>query len=262
MNDKRSFSLWIYLLLVNLICPSVKMCQNEAKKTASMGLLAELMPKLSNTTILGVGSGSTVMIFIQCLVENVRSRPITPIKCIPTSFQTKQELLKHPDCFSVVDWDFCTEVDLYVDGADAFDEELNLIKGRGGALFQEKLAYLNSKLSYILVDWSKEECFSHTPIPIEVIPMALPTVLKKLNEIGIGKVTVREGSGKVGPVITDNGNFLIDAEIDWSRWQSVRSLENEIKRICGVVESGLFSAKQNLTIILARESGGISRFQK
>jgi ribose 5-phosphate isomerase A len=128
------------------------------------------------------------------------------------------------------DWSF--------DGADEVDGRQRLIKGRGGAMFSEKLVMSSSRKNYILVDGSKlvDKLGSRFPVPIEVHQNALTYVRMKLMELNAEKVSLRLAGGKDGPVITENGNFILDAHFNGIG----DSLEKEIKGITGVIESGLF----------------------
>ena len=130
------------------------------------------------------------------------------------------------------------EVTLTFDGADEVDPDRNLIKGRGGALFKEKLLISSSNRTFILVDESKQVSFlgSRFPVPVEVFPMALPYVEREIRAMGASRTQLRPAKGKDGPVITESGNLILDA------WFSNihSSLEKEIKSVTGVIENGLF----------------------
>jgi ribose 5-phosphate isomerase A len=127
---------------------------------------------------------------------------------------------------------------------------LNLIKGGGGCLLQEKLVASAAKKFVILVDESKDSQnlgIKWTKgIPIEVIPLAYNLVIKKLQEMG-GKAKLREGSGKAGPVVTDNGNFILDT--DFGVIKDPQALDLELIRIPGIVETGLFPKMANAIYI-------------
>jgi len=115
---------------------------------------------------------------------------------------------------------------------------MSLIKGRGGAMFKEKLLIANSKETYIIVDQSKfvDRLGSKFPVPVEVFPNALLYVEERLKALGATGVILRMAKGKDGPIFTENGNFVLDAWFD-----SIHSsMEKEIKKITGVIESGLF----------------------
>jgi ribose 5-phosphate isomerase A len=124
------------------------------------------------------------------------------------------------------------------DGADQVNNERWVIKGKGGALLQEKILAKRCKKFVIIVDESKvvPQLGVGCPIPVEVVPEALVLAEDGLRSLGATELTLRTGSGKHGPVITERGNIIIDAI-----FPNVESgLEREIKSLVGVVESGLF----------------------
>jgi len=138
--------------------------------------------------------------------------------------------------------------DWYFDGADEVDPDNRLIKGRGGAMFKEKLIMSSSPVSYILVDESKlvKKLGTNFPVPIEVFPSALLYVEEQLKKLGADTLALRPAKGKDGPIITENGNLILDA-----RFNNIEdSLEKQIKSITGVIESGLF-VKYNVEILFA-----------
>jgi ribose 5-phosphate isomerase A len=124
------------------------------------------------------------------------------------------------------------------DGADEVDPARNLIKGRGGAMFMEKILIDASPKSYILVDQSKlvERLGEKFPVPVEVLPAALRFVEQRLAAVGAVEIVLRLAVKKDGPVVTEHGNFILD-----TRFGAIgNSLERDIKAIPGVIESGLF----------------------
>lgn len=128
------------------------------------------------------------------------------------------------------DWTF--------DGADEIDTEHNMIKGRGGAMFKEKLLISSSPRTYIIADPSKivTKLGSRFPIPIEIFPEALTYVEEVLRAYNPKEIKLRMAEGKDGPVITENGNLILDAWFD----NIPNNLEESIKSITGVIECGLF----------------------
>jgi ribose 5-phosphate isomerase A len=128
------------------------------------------------------------------------------------------------------DWTF--------DGADEIDPDLNLIKGRGGAMFREKLLISSSPKTYIIADSSKRVARLGTnfPVPVEVFPQALTYVGQALKELSPADIRLRMAEGKDGPIITENGNLIIDVWFD----SIPGDTEIALKSITGVIESGLF----------------------
>ena len=124
------------------------------------------------------------------------------------------------------------------DGADEVTPEKWLVKGRGAAMFKEKLVISNSKKAYILVDNSKfvQKPCEKFPIPIEVFPDSLYSVKERLLGLGAISAELRLAKKKDGPVITENGNLIVDAKFE----NVDENFEIKLKSIVGVIETGLF----------------------
>lgn len=209
---------------------SAEITNKEGKERVGM----DIANKMKDRDIIGVGSGSTVYIALLAMAKRIRHENLH-IQVIPSSMEISMTCIqlgipqttlldKKPD------WTF--------DGADEVDPNNNLIKGRGGAMFKEKLLICNSKETYIIIDESKfvDKLGSKFPVPIEVFPISLPYVEQEVKALGATDVILRLAKGKDGPILTENGNFIIDA---W--FSSIdNGLENRIKSITGVIESGLF----------------------
>lgn len=184
--------------------------------------------------IIGVGSGSTVYLALLAMASRIKEKGLH-IKVIPASWESAVvcSQLRIPQITLLdgrPDWTF--------DGADEVDPGYNLIKGRGGALFKEKLLLKSSAENYIIIDESKRVSRLGTrhPVPVEIFPQALAYVEVKLRQLGAYEVILRSAKGKDGPVITENGNMILDV-----RFKTIeKSYEEEIKKITGVIESGLF----------------------
>ncbi len=151
-------------------------------------------------------------------------------------------------------------IDLAIDGADQVDRELNLIKGAGGALTREKIVASAAKEFVIVADETKlvERLGTDHSIPIEVLPFAFPTVIAKMRELG-GKPVLREGRGKVGPLITDNGNFVVD--VDFGPVDDAEKLDLQLKLISGVIETGLFIEMADV-VYLGKQDGVLKLTRK
>jgi ribose 5-phosphate isomerase A len=206
--------------------------REEAKKRAA----SEAVKHVQDNLIVGLGSGSTAAYVIQQIGEKIRLEGLR-ILGIPTSHQAMM-LAVH---FSVplTTLNEHPQLDLAIDGADQIDRDLNLIKGGGGALTREKIVASAAKQFVIVADETKlvEKLGTNHTMPIEVLPFALPTVMVKLRELK-GTPILREGGGKVGPVVTDNGNFVVDA--NFGPVDDVKELDLQLKLISGVIETGLF----------------------
>lgn len=182
----------------------------------------------------GFGSGSTSFLAVIAIAEKIREEGLN-ILAIPTSLEIKMLcsklniptttlLEKNPD------WCF--------DGADEVDSNGWLIKGRGGAMFKEKLNIVSSKKTYILIDKSKKvnKLGEKFKVPVECFGDALNYVQSELIKLGGTEIELRKAIGKDGPCITENGNLILDV-----KFQNIeQDLEKQIKSISGVIESGLF----------------------
>ncbi len=131
------------------------------------------------------------------------------------------------------------QLDIAIDGADQVDKELDMIKGMGGALTREKIVASASKINIIVVDKTKltKNLGINQPVPVEVLPFALSVVTTKLRKLG-SKPVLREAKRKLGPVVTDNGNFILD--VSFGPIDNPKELNQTLKTIPGIVETGLF----------------------
>lgn len=185
--------------------------------------------------VIGAGSGSTAFLAVRAIATRLRHGELHDIRLIPTSIESELTItglgLVQADLAEVApDWLF--------DGADEVDPEGNLIKGRGGALFREKLLFSACRLRRVLIDPTKrvDRLGTNFPVPVEVVPRAASVAMAGLKSLGATGIGVRTGSGKDGPVLTEQGNLLLDCRFD----QIEDGLEEEIKKLTGVLDSGLF----------------------
>ncbi|KAK7062557.1 ribose-5-phosphate isomerase rki1 [Paramarasmius palmivorus] len=192
--------------------------------------------------VIGIGSGSTV----PYVVERIVSQGVDANKdrvFIPTGFQSKELIVQSG--LTLGDVDQYPTIDVTIDGADEVDIELNCIKGGGACHLREKVI-AEAALRFILVaDYRKNVEYLGTNfkagVPIEVVPFAYAKVLGNLhNVIGSPKATLRMAVAKAGPVVSDNGNFIIDAPFDEDRMKDPYKIMAQIKMLTGVVEVGLF----------------------
>lgn len=206
---------------------------SKAKQNAAKSA-TELIPAKG---ALGLGSGSTVAIFAEELGRKV-SEGKADVRVVPSSYQAYQLAVKYKIPLTNLDLDPILE--LTVDGADEVDKELNLTKGGGGALFQEKVVASASKKLLIIVDESKlvDRLATRFEIPVEVLPFSLGVVKRKIAEMGIVP-KIREAQRKMGPVVTDNGNFILDLKFP-EPITNPAQVAIDLKMIPGVVETGLF----------------------
>ena len=195
------------------------------------------LEKIPKSGPIGLGSGSTVAIFAKELGQRI-SKGENDICVVPSSYQAYQLAIENG--IPLTNLDLNPELILTVDGADEVDKKLNLTKGGGGALFQEKVVASASKKLIIIVDESKlvEKLASRFLIPVEVLPFSLGVVQRKIGSMGIEPI-VRLAEKKMGPVVTDNGNFIIDLKFP-KPIDNPAKIAIDLKMIPGVVETGLF----------------------
>jgi ribose 5-phosphate isomerase A len=184
--------------------------------------------------VIGVGSGSTALVAIDFIGARIREEKLR-VSAVCTSIEATLA------CNAVgipVTTMLQSRPAWYFDGADEIDSANNMIKGRGGALFFEKLVMCAAPKTFILVDQSKlvKKLGEKFPVPVEVAPTALHLAERELTKLGVTDMALRPAGGKDGPVISESGNLILDV-----RFRDVGpGLEKEIKSITGVIESGLF----------------------
>jgi ribose 5-phosphate isomerase A len=200
---------------------------------------------------MGLGSGSTAAYAIETLGEKIEHEKLR-LLAVPTSYQAF--LLAVKCGITITTLEEHPAIDVTIDGADQIDPELNLIKGMGAALAREKIVATASKQNIIIADKNKKVKTlgeNNHPVPIEILPFAIASVKGKIEKIG-GTPILREGKGKLGPVITDNGNAVIDAV--FGVIDNAGELEKKLKMIPGVVETGLFIGLANIAYIGSNSS--------
>jgi len=200
----------------------------------SVGLEAACMVK--NRNVVGLGTGSTAVYMIEELGRRVREEGLD-ITGIPTSFDSAVLARKHG--VPVQTLDDVDHVDIAIDGADEVDLQNQLIKGRGAAHLREKIIDGMAVQFVVVVDESKlvDRLGTKCAVPLEVLPLAVNPVLARLEDMD-GAPTLRMGVSKDGPVITDQGNMVIDVRFDGI--DDPRKLESTLNNIPGILENGLF----------------------
>jgi len=221
------------------------------KKNAAEKAVVE---NVKENMVVGIGSGSTVVYAVNKIAELNKENDLN-LKCIPSSFQSYQLIIENG--LNLVSLDQYPEIDLDIDGADEIDKDLNLIKGGGGCLVQEKIIASNSKKLVIIADFRKvsDKLGENWKkgVPIEVIPMAYKPIMKKLENLE-GKPVLRMAQSKAGPLVSDNGNFIVD--VDFGIIKNPSELNNKIRLIPGVVDTGLFINMASKAYI-GKEDGNI-----
>ncbi len=210
---------------------SVERAKREAAKLA-------VKENLRDNVIIGVGSGSTIIYVVRELAALVAKNSWN-ITCIPTSYQAKKLIID--EGLPLGSLDQFPVLDLAIDGADEITSDLNVIKGGGGCLVQEKIVAESAKKLIIIADWQKNSSqlgeYWVQGVPVEIIPEAHIPLVQKLEKMG-GKAKLRQGLAKIGPLITDNGNFILD--VDFGKISDPEKLSSQLKVLTGVVDSGLF----------------------
>ena len=214
----------------------------EAKQKAAL----EAVKHVRDGFIVGLGSGSTAAFAIEALGERVKREKLH-IMGVPTSYQA---FLLAVECgIPITSLDEHPLINVTVDGADQITPELFLIKGMGAALAREKIVAAASKLNIIIADEKKKVKVlgeNNQSVPIEVLPFAISLVKRKIINVG-GMPVLREGKGKLGPVITDNGNAILDSY--FGEVAKPAELEVKLKMIPGVVETGFFVGLTDIAYI-------------
>ena len=223
----------------------------DAKKKAAI----EAARNVEDNFVIGLGSGSTAAYAIKEIGRRIREEGLRVIG-VPTSYQSFFLAIKYGVPTTTLHEN--PTLDLTIDGADQIDEKLNLIKGMGGALTKEKIIAASSKKLIIVADERKlaNKLGEGQLLPIEILPFAKPLVINKIREMG-GKPYLREIKRGI-PYITDNGNFILD--VDFGAIENPEELEEKLKMIPGVVETGLFIGMAHTIYVGTRD--GIKRIVK
>jgi ribose 5-phosphate isomerase A len=224
----------------------------EVKKKAAL----EAVKHVRDGYVIGLGSGSTAAYAIKEIGKLIQQKSLQVLG-VPTSYQAMElatrcnirltTLREHP------------QLDLTIDGADQIDPQLNLIKGMGGALTREKIVASASKRVLIVADERKlvKKLGMNHPVPLEVLPFATSVVMSKIKRMK-GRPRLRETSGKVGPLVTDNGNFILD--VDFGPIDDPCLLNARLKSIPGIVETGIFVDMADMVFVGTRTM--IQKFKK
>jgi ribose 5-phosphate isomerase A len=204
--------------------------------------------------VLGLGTGSTVLYAMQEISDRIRDG--LSVSGIPTSFQAaiRARELGIP----LTTLDDHPHPDLAIDGADQVDPKLRLIKGRGAALMREKCIAAATKRFIVVIDREKVVNALSAPVPIEVLPFAVRPVAESLEALG-GVAVLREGIRKDGPVITDNGNMILDCS--FGTISKPGELELAVISIPGVLSCGIFSSFTGKTTVIVGEDQGAGILQ-
>ena len=215
------------------------MNQNKKKESAAKKALELIKTSLHKESVLGIGTGSTTNLFIKSFLEAE-----IEIKGVVCSSLASENLFKDSS-HHVLSLNDVYGIDFYIDGADEFNERLELIKGGGAALTREKiLAHSSNKFFCIVDDSKKEDKLGKFPLPIEVIEIARSAISREVLKMG-GKPVFRQN------ITTDNGNQIID--VHNLNLDVPYDVEEKINNIPGVVENGIFAKRKADKIILSTD---------
>jgi ribose 5-phosphate isomerase A len=219
---------------------------------ARLNAAAAAIHEIHNNTIIGLGSGNTVLKTLELAANRIKTENFH-IAFVPTSYQV--EIAAQKLGLETTTLDENKELDLAIDGADQAQwRSLDLVKGGGAALLREKIVDSTTKKLVIVVD---EKKLAKTlggedhPIPVEIVSFGYQSILAKIRRIS-EKALLREATtGKVGPVVTDNGNFIADVYFKSLKRPDV--VEDKLRQIPGVVETGLFLGMCDMAYVGRRD---------
>jgi ribose 5-phosphate isomerase A len=202
--------------------------------------------------VVGLGTGSTAIHAVGHIGERLRTGELRDIRGVPTSYQAT--VLARELKIPLVGLDEIERIDLAIDGADEVAPDLTLIKGGGAAQTREKLIAALADDFTVVVDETKlvDRLGSLRPVPVEVLPIAEAPVARAISRLA-GEPTLRMGVKKAGPVVTDQGNFILD--VRFAAIDEPARLERELKLIPGALENGLFVGMTR-RVLVAGVAGG------
>ena len=194
--------------------------------------------EVKSDMILGLGSGSTAALMIKSLADEIHSGKLQNIRGVATSFQS--EVLALELDIPLIDLASVSQIDLAIDGADEVDPRFQLIKGGGACHVREKLVASKANKLLIVVDETKlvQNLNQFFPLPVEVLPNAWKQVQGVISEMK-GSSNLRMATKKAGPVVTDQGNLILDVLFN-DGIKDPKDIELNLNNIPGVLENGLF----------------------
>ncbi len=213
------------------------------KKAVAEAAISEI----ESGMVIGLGSGSTAALMIKSLAQSLNDKHLKNIKGVPTSFQS--EVLALELGIPLIDLAAVEQIDLAIDGADEVDPSFQLIKGGGACHVREKLVASKASRLLIVVDETKlvKNLNLSFPLPLEVIPTAWKQVKDFVEKMG-ALVTLRMASKKAGPVVTDQGNLVLDVLFEGGI-ENPKDIESRLNNIPGVLENGLFVDLTNKVLV-------------
>jgi len=229
---------------------------NKSKINLEKSNAAKLaVQSIRSNSIVGLGTGSTSKFAIDFLSERIKNDNLIGIQAVASSLESlnQAKLLG----IQTLDINSVETIDITIDGADEFDQDLNLIKGGGGALLREKiLASMSNEVLIITDSQKKVNQLGKFPLPVEVMKIAATPILKKLQKLNLNPVLRKTKTNQ--PFISDNSNYIIDLNI--GKIENVNDLDLELKSIPGIVENGLFT--KYVTRVIMGSSNEVIVFEK
>lgn len=210
----------------------------EEKKIAALKAITYIKDGMQ----VGLGTGSTAFFMIEALGEKVKNG--LTIKAVATSVETEKHAKKL--AIPIISLAEAKRLDVTIDGADEVDDSMQLIKGGGGALLREKIVAHNTNFNIIITDSSKRvTTLGKFKLPVETIPFATALIIAELEEMGLHPKQRKAGNGNYK---TDENNDIVDIDI-WETSFKLTDLEQRLKEIPGIVETGLFLTTTDLVIL-------------
>ncbi len=228
-----------------------------ARRAAINAIVKELVEHCRDGCLLGIGTGSTVTQFLEEISGRDEVKILVKSSIVCSSIDTCIKLSRYGlMCLDPLAIMRNESIDIYIDSADEVDSRCFMIKGGGGALLREKVLTELARVKLFMIDYEKLSPLIGTKksLPIEVIPVAYPLVAKRLRVWGI-PFDLRMSSDKKGPVMTDNGNFLVD--VHTGPMNNPEEIDRNLKLIPGVAETGLFYPTHVSKIIVGYHDGSI-----
>jgi ribose 5-phosphate isomerase A len=219
---------------------------------SKVALAKEAVKFVKSGMVVGLGSGSTAREFIRALAEAGPSDVILVATSADSEFLAAELGLGR---LLMPMW-AVDRIDLAVDGADEVTRGKVMLKGKGGAMLREKIVDYAAERFVVLIEEHKlvDKIPTRNPVPIEVVPWAWRHVAREVERRFGGVVKLRQDGGKLGPVVSDSGHYIVD----WTPPSALDpSAEDELKLIPGVVETGIFAKRRDAVVLVAREDGKI-----
>jgi len=215
--------------------------QQDANLEAKRRAAAQACEFIEDGMFIGLGTGSTIKVLCEHLAQMVDDG--LKVMCVPTSYST--ELICSELGIPTTSLLQCPLLDMAFDGADQVDEQLNAIKGGGAAHTLEKVVAMSARRFVLVVDESKLSPVLNSPVPLEIVPQALRLVQWQVEQLG-GEPMLRMGLRKDGPLISDNGGWIVDAS--FGEIEEPARLDASLNGIVGLVEHGIFTFADTVVV--------------